>query len=470
MADLIKGANSFVPTVALRVGVQRGLDTSALLLAAGGRVRGDADMVFYGQQVHPSGAVRHLGPHTGTDWLHVDLPQVEDAVERVVIVASADGGTIGDVPEPAVEAYAPDGTVVVRYVVTDASTETAFVFGEFYRRAGGWKFRAVGQGYADGLAGLATDFGIDVAEDDAENGAGAGAAPAVAPGPPPFKVPAPPVQPAMPPEFQAPAPPPAPLSAQPLPTQPPSAQPLAAQPQSYRPMPPPPPPAFPFPPMQPMQPVQPMAIPAPAPAPVPVPAPAVPDWTFGPVFEPFVYEGRGDQVVSAPRTIPTGPVMVEFDLTRCRDQYAYAYSLDKWNKDDDLLLNTNLDNTCHRALAKVPKVRRLRMNVHASGAWTLRVLPLVAARRLQGTLEGRGDEVVLYTGPISDLRFESRGEGHVYMYGYEVDGRTEVPEDDSLLLVNDNDDVNTSTPLPAGPLLLKLVAEGSWTMRADPVD
>ncbi|MFH8615264.1 TerD family protein [Streptomyces sp. NPDC017979] len=431
-----------MPTVALRVGVQRGLDATALLLAAGGRVRGDADMVFHGQQVHPSGAVHHLGPHTGTDWLHVDLPQVEEAVERVVIVASADGGTIGDVPEPAVEAYASDGTVVVRYVVTDASTETAFVFGEFYRRSGGWKFRAVGQGYADGLAGLATDFGIDVADD--------GTSAATKAPPPPFKVPEQPARPETPPEFRVPAPPPAPLS---------------ARPQPYRPMPPPPPPAFP------VQPV-PLAVPAPAPtqAPAPAPGPAAPDWTFGPVFEPFVHEGRGDQVVSAPRTIPTGPVVVEFDLSRCRDGSAYAYSLDKWNKDDDLLLNTDLDGSCHRALAQVPKVRRLRVNVHARGAWTLRVLPLVAARRLQGTLEGRGDEVVLYTGPIADLRFTSRGDGRVYMYGYEVDGRTEVPEDDSLLLVNDSGNVRMSTPLPAGPLLLKLVAEGSWTMCAEPVD
>jgi len=50
-----------------------------------------------------------------------------------------------------------------RYDLTeDASTETAMVFGELYRNNSEWKFRAVGQGYASGLAGIARDFGVNV--------------------------------------------------------------------------------------------------------------------------------------------------------------------------------------------------------------------------------------------------------------------------------------------------------------------
>jgi tellurium resistance protein TerD len=56
-----------------------------------------------------------------------------------------------------------DNTELARYDLSeDASAETAMVFGELYRNSGEWKFRAVGQGYADGLKGIALDFGVNV--------------------------------------------------------------------------------------------------------------------------------------------------------------------------------------------------------------------------------------------------------------------------------------------------------------------
>ena len=170
-----KGSNTAVPTTALRVEVGwRGgpgvpdADASALLLV-GGKVRSDGDLVFYNQPAHSSGAVRHEGKREAggrvTDTLYVDLARVEPAVETVVLAASADGGTFGRVPELAIEVKdAAQGGLVARFASTDASVETAFVLGEFYRRRGAWKFRAVGQGYSSGLEGLATDFGITVDE------------------------------------------------------------------------------------------------------------------------------------------------------------------------------------------------------------------------------------------------------------------------------------------------------------------
>ena len=170
-----KGSNVPVPTTALRVelgwrsgpGVP-GADASALLLA-GGKVRSDADFVFYNQPVHASGAVRHEGKRTEgarvTDTLLVDLARVEPSVETVVLAASADGGTFARVPDLYIEVRdAAQGTVAARFDSADATVETAFVLGEFYRRQGAWKFRAVGQGYDSGLEGLATDFGITVDE------------------------------------------------------------------------------------------------------------------------------------------------------------------------------------------------------------------------------------------------------------------------------------------------------------------
>ncbi|WP_406386381.1 TerD family protein [Streptomyces sp. NBC_01618] len=172
---MLKGAN--VPVAAHAVRVELGwrtspgspdVDGSALLLVSG-KVRGDADFIFYNQPSHASGAVRHEGKRTAggavTDNLAVDLARVEPAIDRVVLAASADGGTFGQVTGLYVRITdAVDGSEIARFDSADATVETAFILGELYRRQGAWKFRAVGQGYDTGLEGLATDFGISVDE------------------------------------------------------------------------------------------------------------------------------------------------------------------------------------------------------------------------------------------------------------------------------------------------------------------
>ncbi|WP_329440367.1 VWA domain-containing protein [Streptomyces sp. NBC_01426] len=172
MTSLSKGANLPVPASSVRAvlcwsagpGVPD-VDASALLLAGDGRVRSDGDFVFYNQPRHSSDAVRHLGKQPGADSLQVDLAALEPGIERVVLCASADGGSFGQVPGLHLRLLdAVSGAELARFDMT-AGTETAYVSGELYRRAGAWKFRAVGQGYASGLAGLATDYGITV--DDA---------------------------------------------------------------------------------------------------------------------------------------------------------------------------------------------------------------------------------------------------------------------------------------------------------------
>ncbi|MFD5648133.1 TerD family protein [Streptomyces sp. NPDC127039] len=220
-----KGSNTPVPTTALRVelGWRSGpgvpdADASALLLV-GGKVRSDADFVFYNQPAHASGSVRHEGKRDAggrvTDSLLVDLTRVEPAIETVILAASSDGGAFGQVPDLYIEVRdTARNTVVARFDSPGAGVETAFVLGEFYRRQGAWKFRAVGQGYDSGLEGLATDYGISVDE--------------------PQHAPPPPAQPAP----TAPPVPPAPAAATPppAPSAPPVARPAAA---------PPPPPAAP---------------------------------------------------------------------------------------------------------------------------------------------------------------------------------------------------------------------------------
>ncbi|MFR9723495.1 VWA domain-containing protein [Streptomyces sp. MS19] len=170
--SLAKGANIPVAATSVRAVLSWAdlpdapdADASALLLTTDGKVRGDDDFVFYNQPAHPSGAVRHAGKHAGADAVEIDLAALEPAVTRVVLAASADGGTFGRFRELRMRLLdAGSGAELAVFEMT-ATSETAFVSGELYLRDGRWKFRAVGQGYDSGLAGLAVDFGISV--DDA---------------------------------------------------------------------------------------------------------------------------------------------------------------------------------------------------------------------------------------------------------------------------------------------------------------
>ncbi len=187
------------------------VDASALLLQGSGRVGGDGDFVFYNQPVHASGAVRHLGKQGTADAVDVRFATLPPTVERVVLAASADGGTFGQVPGLRLTlSDAVSGTPIAVYDLT-AGEETAILSGELYRRNGAWKFRAVGQGYASGLAGLATDFGISVGDDPAP-----AAAPPVLP-PTVLSTPLPPPPPPGPaPQFPGGPPPPAPSAGAPV--------------------------------------------------------------------------------------------------------------------------------------------------------------------------------------------------------------------------------------------------------------
>ncbi|MFI8994970.1 TerD family protein [Streptomyces sp. NPDC053542] len=169
------------------------VDASALLLGADGRVRSDADFVFYNQPRHPSGAVRHLPKKrlsdALTDTVEADLAALDPSVDRVVVAASSDGDPFGHVPDLRVELYdatqGDGGPLAVFEVEPETGEETALICGELYRRADAWKFRALGQGYDSGLVGLATEFGISVdeGEDAADDAAeSAGAAPGAVPG------------------------------------------------------------------------------------------------------------------------------------------------------------------------------------------------------------------------------------------------------------------------------------------------
>ncbi|CAL9444928.1 hypothetical protein GCM10010266_04330 [Streptomyces griseomycini] len=151
------------------------VDASALLLGPDDRVRSDEDFVFYNQPRHPSGKVWRLGKKRVTegltDTIQTDLAGVESGVGRILLVASADGVTFDRVRALRIllyDAQAADGDALAYFdVKPETGQETALICGELYRRGEGWKFRALGEGYSNGLKGLATDFGISVDESEA---------------------------------------------------------------------------------------------------------------------------------------------------------------------------------------------------------------------------------------------------------------------------------------------------------------
>ncbi|CAL9668468.1 hypothetical protein SUDANB15_07323 [Streptomyces sp. enrichment culture] len=146
-------------------------DVSVLLLDANGKVRSDGDFYFYNHPVAADGSVQLLGKTPTADGsedrISFDLTAVPSGIDRIVVAASRYGeARFGELEDVRITLADAAGESLLRFAVDDAGSVTAVIFGELYRRGEGWKFRAVGQGYETGLAGLATDFGVDI-EDDA---------------------------------------------------------------------------------------------------------------------------------------------------------------------------------------------------------------------------------------------------------------------------------------------------------------
>ncbi|MFF5299429.1 TerD family protein [Streptomyces sp. NPDC013161] len=197
------GSNIPLPVsrVAVDVAAPVRLDVSSLLLTGDGKVRSDDDFIFYNQPNGP-GVTYRSGGGTSPDAITVDTAAVPPGIEKIVVTASPDaaGQTFQGIEPTATIRNAEDGSVLATFTPPQLGAETALVVVEIYLRNGVWKARAVGQGYANGLAGIATDFGVSVEE------------PAAAPAP--VAPPTPTVQtPVAPP---APAAPPAPPAAPPL--------------------------------------------------------------------------------------------------------------------------------------------------------------------------------------------------------------------------------------------------------------
>ncbi|MEU8482818.1 TerD family protein [Streptomyces sp. NPDC048641] len=204
---MLKGSNVPLEATAVRAVLRWAtgqgvpdVDASALLLGPDGRVRSDEDFVFYNQPRHPSGKVWRLGKKRVadglTDTIQSDLAGLGPEVGRILLVASADDVPFDRVPALRIliyDAAVAEGEPLAHFdVKPETGAETALICGELYRRGEGWKFRALGEGYSNGLVGLATDFGISVDESEPAADLPASSPPGPMPAAePPFPPPAP---------------------------------------------------------------------------------------------------------------------------------------------------------------------------------------------------------------------------------------------------------------------------------------
>ncbi|WP_210405137.1 TerD family protein [Williamsia sp. 1138] len=169
--SMTAGANTPLTSPELRIEVSasgRRIDVSALLLTSTGKVRSDADLVFFNAPIGPG--VRHVpGTASSPDAVVITPASLPTSIDKVVITASLDPPTttFAGVNPVAELIDVASGAHQIAFTPAKLSAETALVVFEIYRRGADWKVRAVGQGYANGLAGIATDFGISVDDEPA---------------------------------------------------------------------------------------------------------------------------------------------------------------------------------------------------------------------------------------------------------------------------------------------------------------
>ncbi|WP_330184272.1 TerD family protein [Nocardia sp. NBC_01503] len=190
-AALVKGQNGSLTVNDVVIGVQIAApaDLSALLVTETGKVRSDADFVFFNQ---PSGPGVNLQPGSSGQpaSLVISLGAVPAGIQQIRAVITLDeaGNNFGRIPAPVATVSDLGGNPLYEYRIEGLDTESIVIALEVYRRQGGWKVRAVGQGYAGGFAALVTDHGVQVSQAQSqpvEPAAPAGAYPPAAPGYPP---------------------------------------------------------------------------------------------------------------------------------------------------------------------------------------------------------------------------------------------------------------------------------------------
>ncbi|MEU9865202.1 TerD family protein [Streptomyces sp. NPDC047971] len=493
MTQIIKGENLPIPGQAWRIEVVHEavgdgvpeVTSSALFLDATGKALGRLAL-------EQDGGVGDRPAH----GLDLDTERIGPEVQRVVIVAVVQDGGLGQVPGLSVRTLsAATGERLALYEIDGATIETALVLGEYYRRDGGWKFRAVGEGYEAGLKALEEDFGLSRPTPELS-------------GPVPLELPRGAVGKASAPAGALPVALPGgavgkstgtaagtqwgrgPSSAQgqeqgegrgggrgltkgeaegnvPGPHAPPTFTPDRSEPR----------------PGDPSQGRRPREASSPTPSrgpramtvlPSPTPSPEAVDaaGTLGGEFDDIVYSGRGSAKFSMDATPPPGYVLVDFARTG-----KGSFQLDSidWNGREAVDLgNSATSDRFERRVMWCDNLYPLRFRVECGerDEWTIVIRPVSGARLLGAAATGWGSEVLIHTGPAGELvsRLRSPDENASLRVMGHKPRRPGAPAPYPDVLASDyGRRRKDAQELSEGPLLVAVVqGMGDWSLEIRP--
>lgn len=161
---LIAGANAPIPTdtITVRISSDHPIDCAAYRLASSGKVRGDGDMVFYGQTQSDDGHVVFRG-HDTDGFFDIQLMQQPSEIEKIALAFSSDK-TLAQVGNVSVQVIQNNSILLTCQIEANNRTEKAVIVAECYRRQGAWKFRFISQGFDGGLKPLSEHFGVEIAD------------------------------------------------------------------------------------------------------------------------------------------------------------------------------------------------------------------------------------------------------------------------------------------------------------------
>ena len=162
---LIAGANAALPNdnISIRIVSQNAIDCAAYRLTTDGRVRGDGDMIFYGQKQSDDGTVSFRG-HDSDGFFDINLPAQPTSIDKIALAFSSDQplAQIGDVD---IQVLQGNQVLLTSQLSAAGRSEKAIILAECYRRQGSWKFRFIAQGFNGGLKPLSEHFGVEIADD-----------------------------------------------------------------------------------------------------------------------------------------------------------------------------------------------------------------------------------------------------------------------------------------------------------------
>ena len=163
--NLIAGANAPLPTdnISIRILSQNAIDCAAYRLTTDGKVRGDGDMIFYGQKSSDDNSVSFRG-HDSDGFFDINLSSQPAAIDKIALAFSSDQ-TLSQLGDVDIQVLQGSQVLLTCQLSSSGRDEKAIILAECYRRQGNWKFRFIAQGFAGGLKPLSEHFGVEIADE-----------------------------------------------------------------------------------------------------------------------------------------------------------------------------------------------------------------------------------------------------------------------------------------------------------------